>query len=472
MKESDRVSTRPAGLSSLMNRYLTFQRILLVVLITPLLVFSGWCGYTILQLSKQRAAIKNDYSELNNIQYGLLSVDAWRDHITEIVTQQIQSFSFSPQQEAALRKEIDNILNALVTQAQRMMNQKQDRLDKKVKSFLIKAFVNTDNIRKKIPQFSQTIINELKKPRSKERLTLFATEKLRDFAAQTHDTLTHKSNLAVILSKYGAADMGEFNAKVGPQIKELQDKTYFLSYVLLGCLGIILILWILLRNQRKLHTPLFIVSVLLALIVLGVGLSTPMIEIDARIKELNFVLVGQHLVFNDQVLFFQSKSILDVVHIMLSTHKADSVMVGVLILMFSVVFPFSKLISIKIYLLGSERIRNNKIIKFFAFKSGKWSMADVMVVAIFMSYIGFKGILDNQMGALNIKSDSLDTISTNNTSLQPGFILFVAYVLFGLVLAEILKWITSIKSEPAKEKDSAPAASYGIQAEPLHRSTV
>ena len=32
--------------------------------------------------------------------------------------------------------------------------------------------------------------------------------------------------------------------------------------------------------------------------------------------------------------------------------------------------------------------KKNKLIQFFAFKSGKWSMADVMVVAIFMAYIG------------------------------------------------------------------------------------
>ena len=72
---------------------------------------------------------------------------------------------------------------------------------------------------------------------------------------------------------------------------------------------------------------------------------------------------------------------------------------------------------------------NNKVIQFFAFKSGKWSMADVNVVAIFMAYIGFKGILDSQLTSLNMKTDSLASISTNETTLQPGFILFVAFVL-------------------------------------------
>ncbi len=70
-------------------------------------------------------------------------------------------------------------------------------------------------------------------------------------------------------------------------------------------------------------------------------------------------------------------------------------------------------------------------------------MADVNVVAIFMAYIGFKGILDNQMQHLNLKTDSLASISTNETSLQPGFILFVGFVLFGLVLSVVLNKITT-----------------------------
>jgi hypothetical protein len=110
-------------------------------------------------------------------------------------------------------------------------------------------------------------------------------------------------------------------------------------------------------------------------------------------------------------------------------------------------------------LLGSEKRRQNKLIQFLAFKSGKWSMADVNVVAIFMAYIGFKGIIDNQLTGLNMKTESLASISTNETSLQPGFMLFVAFVLFGLVLSAILQRITNAElatvPKTAKQKGSA-----------------
>ena len=85
-----------------------------------------------------------------------------------------------------------------------------------------------------------------------------------------------------------------------------------------------------------------------------------------------------------------------------------------------------------------------------AFKSGKWSIADVTVVAIFMAFIGFKGILDQQLSLLNVRTSIINSITTNLTSMQPGFLLFLAFVCYGLILSEILKRITH-PARPEKE---------------------
>ena len=430
-------------------------KFLFALLLTPILGLAVWCGMTIDQLSDERKAIKQDYAELNNIQYGLLSVNAWRDHITLIVTEQIQEFEFNKEQEKVLKIQLNAILNSVITQANGMINEKQKTLKGKLKKAAVKTFVNFDKVRARVPEFSQTIINELKKPQSKKKLKFIAKDKLKEFAEQTHDNLSSKSRFQTILDKYDAQNIVVFNRVLNADINALHKKTYFYSYILLGCLGFFLLLWIALRKLKSLYTPLFVMSVVLGLIVLWVGLSTPMIEIDARIKELDFTLIGKHMVFHDQVLFFQSKSILDVVHILISTHKADSILVGLLILIFSVAFPIIKLICTDIYLLGNEKWRKNKVLVFFAFKSGKWSMADVMVVAIMMTYIGFKGILDNQLSGLTKQTDSLATIATNDTSLQPGFLLFIAYVVFGLILGVILKRITAIDYSKIKAEREA-----------------
>jgi len=188
-------------------------------------------------------------------------------------------------------------------------------------------------------------------------------------------------------------------------------------------------------------------SILLALVLLLVGLTTTMIEVDARIKTLNFHLLGKNISFNNQVLFFQSKSILEVVNILLKTGHYDSIIVGILILCFSILFPIAKLLSTGIYLLSKKKWAKNKYIKYFAFKSGKWSMTDVMVVAILMTFIGFNGILESQLASLNIHNETVTSITTNNTALQPGYIVFTGFVIYELILSQILKSITHTKVE-------------------------
>jgi NADH:ubiquinone oxidoreductase subunit K len=65
-------------------------------------------------------------------------------------------------------------------------------------------------------------------------------------------------------------------------------------------------------------------------------------------------------------------------------------------------------------------------------------MADVMVVAMFMAYIGFNGIITSQFGQLSSASQELVILTTNGTSLQPGYYLFLAYTLLALFLSGFL----------------------------------
>jgi len=50
-----------------------------------------------------------------------------------------------------------------------------------------------------------------------------------------------------------------------------------------------------------------------------------------------------------------------------------------------------------------------------------------------MTYIGLNGILESQLPNLNIHNSFLTTITENNNSLQAGYYVFVAFVLYSLV---------------------------------------
>jgi len=423
-----------------MNKIL--QQSLIILLAGSLILIAAWSGWQVFTLSRQRAEVKNDYTTLNNITNGLLSVNAWRDHIIRVVTNRIDDFEFSREQEDTLKTEIATVLHALVDKADSLVDKKQKTVGGKLKKLAVKAIVNEEKIHAQVPVFAETIVNELKKDKNKQKLKYLIKSKLQDFGSITYDSSNDVARGDRLLQKYRAENLSEFNKQSQLVLAKLQRQNYFFTITIVAIMFLFIGLWWILRNQRHIHAPLFTMSVLLALIMLIVGITAPMIEIDARIKEMSFLLIGEKITFNDQVIFFQSKSIVDVVRILIETGKYDSAIVGILILVFSILFPIGKLVSTKAFLLGNEKWRQNKIVNFFAFKSGKWSMADVNVVAIFMAYIGFKGILDSQLENLNIKSESLASISTNDTSLQPGFMLFLTYVIFGLILSVILKRIT------------------------------
>lgn len=400
------------------------------------------------KLSSESAEMKKDYSELNSITHGLLSVNIWRDHLTNMVLNRIDEFEFTQEQEDTLVFQVENILTAGIDKGDSLMNLKQRSLKGKLRKFAVRTLVPEEKIRALVPMFAQTIVDEIQQPENKEALKYVIKSKLQEYSDMTHaDSERAVLRLNTIFEKYEVADLEAFNQKTSGKLRDLEDRTYNHTYILLGIIMVFLFGWWLLRNQYYLHIPMFIISVLLSLVVLFAGITAPMIEIDARFQQVNFLLIGEQITFNDQVIFFQSKSILQVIAILFETGKVDSVFVGFLILVFSIVFPIAKLLSTQIYLAGNEKIRRSKMLKFFAFKSGKWSMADVYVIAIFMAYIGFQGILDHQLSAANVDSESLVSISTNRTSLQPGFMIFIGFVLYSLVLSTILKRITVLEKE-------------------------
>lgn len=419
--------------------------LLLIAGLTVLLCGEAYFAYRLHTLSAQQEDIKKDYSSANNITLGLFSVVQWRDEISGILNRQVKHFTMTPKQKRELQKEVEQIILALINKAEALVNKPPKSLGGKIKRLAIKKFVKADKIKAQVPGFAKMIIAKIDNPSNKNQLSNMAMSKLTavEHTAYVDSTIAVSDSLTSHLyKKYHVAGADQLNQRLTASLDQIRTTMYRHCFGMLGCVVAVLLLWWVLRKRTELHATLFIMSLLFAFILLAVGLTASMIEVDARIGSFDFVLLGEHVVFKDQVLFFQSKSIVDVVHVLISQKQFDSVAVGVLILVFSVLFPIMKLSSTGIHLLSKKKIAENKIIKYFAFQSGKWSMADVIVIAILMVYIGLNGLLQSQLSLLNVNSAPLTIITTNNTALQPGYIIFICFVLYGLILSTILKFIT------------------------------
>jgi hypothetical protein len=126
--------------------------------------------------------------------------------------------------------------------------------------------------------------------------------------------------------------------------------------------------------------------------------------------------------------------VLEVFQTLITMGRPEMWIVGALVLMFSVVFPMLKILTLGLCLKRPDWLRENWIVRFFALESSKWSMADVMALAIFMSYVAFNGVISNAIDSVRGPGAQL-AIPTDSSKILPGFYLFIGFVLASLFMS-------------------------------------
>lgn len=428
-----------------------------ILWISVLLFFGFALGLSLkwsTSLNRDAARLKNlkaDYFHANQIKYGFLNGENWSMQIEGIIEEKIDSFAFSTKNKAVLHEQISGIMNRLVDQVDELLHDKDDSFKNRIKKSAIRVFINLDKVRNRIPEFADIVVKEMEKSTKNKKIRSLVKDKI--YKLLKHHQYGYQPEQMVILEHHQYKTLTAFNHYVYQTTSKIEAKQRTEGYFLIGIMCVILVFWILLllAKATSVYALSFFFSVVISFFMLYTGINLPMLEIDARISELNVSIAQSEVKFYDQILFYQSKSILEVAGTMLTKGKFASILVGVLVLLFSVAFPAVKLLCTAIYLFFKDKA--GRFVKVMAFQSGKWSMADVMVVAIFISFLGFQSILSEQLSKISTTANrynSVNLLSTNRSNLQVGFLLFLAFVLFNLFLSMILKRITKIEGKEMK----------------------
>lgn len=412
------------------------MKLLNLIVSVLIVIASAILCYQIINNSIANQKNKYDYAELNHIKYGLLSIDEWKIQVTAILTEEINKLYLTKATKRELRKPVEALLHTLIDKVDKKMKEENSKTTEgKFKQAFINVFVSVDDIKKGIPEYADALINEITKAKTKKQLKAILNKQLEQYFNNTFDT-QNTSPINRILRETDSKNVEQARHKLREEIASKEDLIFkkamaliALSITLYALAGF---------NKAPPPPPRYLLLILSLIILLIGGVTTPMIDMEATLSQMVFVIMGHPVSFENQVLYFQSKSILDVFLVMI-THK-DTLMkiVGALLITFSIFFPVLKLTASLGYYFKMRGSRESRVVNFFVFKSGKWSMADVMVVAIFMAYIGFNGIITNQFGKLQSASQEMVILTTNATSLQPGFYLFLTYTLLALFLSGFL----------------------------------
>jgi len=431
-----------------MSSALILRRGLALLLFTAALALTV---HLILDLNRVKA-LKTDLGEINHVRYGLLDADQWLGRIAAVLERRINGFELTESNRPQIKQAVEQVLNTLLLEVERSLRRHNldsggsvvDQLKGLVQQGLQDLLIDFDRLRAKVPEYAQRVVEELAKPEAKREIKAQLLAFMQNTAAAGF-AKTDRSRLAALMAAHGCADLAACNQSLEAQVAIARRPILLQVLGVFALVGVLFGLCLAPRARAAAGAPPPAIDqfrlVLLTgatLILLAGGLLTPMIEIDARITGLTIELLGEPVTFTNQVLYFQSKSIFDVASILMRTGTADLILVAVLIVVFSVVFPALKVLATWLYCFDYRGLRRAPAVRFFALRSGKWSMADVLVVAIFMAYIGFSGLVGSELGDLRQASTAVEVLTTNGTALAPGFYLFLGFVLASLWLSTIL----------------------------------
>ena len=422
------------------------MRIVLSLLIAALVGFAGHRGFQLIELSKEVNDKKYDFAEVNKITYGLFNIDIWKDKIFSVIESKAEGFEFGAKDLKGFQGQIEKYLYDMHTEyiesgklvEMFMQNQKDDN---KVVGLLMGLFkggiedqIKNIDFKDRIPGIAAQMMEEFEKkiPELKKQITKQVSDML---VKESTSTLNDRRD--VIYQKYGVEDQAAVNSLIEEEVLAAEAISDNLIIQILGALLLAFLLLLLL--QRILTFKLAMVWLTVVCIVcLSLGLALPMIDLDARLSDVDLTLIGESMHFDEQVMYFQSKSIIDVTKTLLQGGAWDMKLVGFLILLFSIVLPFLKMVLTTLYLYV-KAAQKSQFVKTVIFYLGKWSMADVFVVSIFMAYIGFYGLLSSQLSTMaSGGSDSIRIETVNYSEFSPGIIFFTLYCLLSIVMSMLI----------------------------------
>ena len=373
-----------------------------------------------------RRAMRTDLAEIENAQYGILSADKWRAIIGPMLNAQIDQLNLKGQSKN-LRPMVQKALNALL-----------DKIESNkpggIQGMMVTKMVAS--LRPQVPQYTDVVMGQLVNSGTQKSFKDSIRGVLANAVATTFGN-TDMSTYNAVLSRYGCSSGDACEQVIGQKIaaSEAQLNRYYLTVLGSAALGFILLL----IGTKTLSRSAVVVLMLFCISMLVSGVLSPMLEVEVRVTKIDATLLGTPIEFNDQSLYYRSKTVFEVFHTLIHMAQPEMKVVGVLVIMFSVVFPTLKMLALVASVFRPSLLRTNWIVKVLAFELSKWSMADVMVLAIFMSFVAFNGVISGALDSLrNVSNIHQVLFPTNASKILPGYYLFIGFCISSIALSRKL----------------------------------
>ncbi|MEQ9403519.1 MAG: hypothetical protein RIM99_08040 [Cyclobacteriaceae bacterium] len=270
-----------------------FRPIGLVLLLLSTIVLS----ILIWKSEAQKRILKQDIIELSKVKYGLFNVDEWKSILAEIISKKIDQFNFNKENRDEMEVKVSDFLHKAINEFEqnfKQTNRKQSWFGISYKNVIANSVSLFTRLRENVPELTNQIITYLDDPENRQNLKQYINKKIGEYADETFSQMDY-SHLNSILAAHQYENRIEALDGLQQQIGTIDNQNIIIRYSLISLILIQTIGLIFSRRLTKLEITLFTG---LAFTVLCLGLSLPMIDIDARISEMSFTLLGEKIKYN------------------------------------------------------------------------------------------------------------------------------------------------------------------------------
>ena len=406
-----------------------------------LLLPAIWFSWKTIDCLAARRLVRTDLAEITHARYGILSADQWRGIIGPILNAQVdkldlkgQTRSLRPMVERSLYDLLDHIKTQMTSPSA-----KGSGLPGGGNPIIVNMIIGS--LRPHVPEYTDVVMVQLGKQETQKSFKDSVRGVLADAVNNTFGA-TDMNTYNSILKRYGCAQTSTGAAAceetLSKKIAEADSQAtrYYLTVLASAALGFILLM----PGKRTLSRAAVSVLMLFCLAMLVGGILSPMLEVEVRVTKLDATLLGTPIEFRDQSLYYQSKTVLEVCQTLLAMGRPEMTLVGVLVILFSVVFPALKMLALGASLFRPALLRTNRLVRLLAFDLSKWSMADVMALAIFMSFVAFNGVIGSSWdGVRGMPGIQAVSFPTNASQILPGYYLFIGFCVSSIFLSKKLE---------------------------------
>ncbi|WP_404812707.1 paraquat-inducible protein A [Capnocytophaga canimorsus] len=399
------------------------------IIVVGYLAVAVFLTFKVITLSNQKQQLLYEYAEINSVRYGLFDVDKWKDKVADIIVKKIDEYEITAENKEYIKGHIEAGFYKLLDELASFLEQEQKTgnwFNQVIKKVVYGIAFDKESFQQQVPKWADEVIKLIENPTTKRQIKNHLKTRIVQLISQS-ESLNYTVVYDNILAKYKKNNLEECNSFLKYEIKQTNDDILFFSYFLIAMCVLPFFKAFRYSNPHQVVS----VKIILLMMLLFVGISIPMLSIDVRIEKFVLMLLGEEINFLNQVLYFQTKSIIQVVKIMMLSGEFNAIFTGFFIFLFSVVLPFVKLICI---FWESQKGFQTNFTNAFVNKLGKWSMADVMVVAIFLAFLGINSLLNDLLELTEQIKGYMTIIPNNNHSnLEIGVIYFIFYVVFSLL---------------------------------------